>query len=137
MTRVPLQEGLLSSIESRDEPHLLGARCEACRQLHFPASTTCPYCSADRCAVVTLATRGALFAHTVVRTAPPGYRGKVPYGFGVVELPDGIRVLSRLVAGDFDSLSEGMAMRLVLEDVFEDDEGRTVVGWAFSPVELR
>ena len=135
MARVPLREGLLSSIESSDEPHLLGARCDACRQLHFPASTTCPYCSADRCSVTALATRGSLFAYTVVGAAPPGYRGRVPYGFGVVELPDGIRILSRLVASDLDSLNEGMAMRLVLEDVFADEEGRMVVGWAFAPLE--
>ena len=28
--------------------------------------------------------------------APPGYTGEVPFGFGVVELPEGLRVITRL-----------------------------------------
>ncbi len=35
--------------------------------------------------------------------APPGYAGAVPYGFGVVELPEGLRVITRLADPD-DSL---------------------------------
>jgi uncharacterized OB-fold protein len=135
MSRVALKEGLLSSIEPANDPHLLAARCGACRQLHFPASDTCPYCSADRCTIVELGQRAILYVHTIVERPPPGYRGTVPYGFGVVELPERIRILSRLIASRFDLLCEGAPMRLVLEDLFEDDSGRTVVGWAFAAEE--
>jgi uncharacterized OB-fold protein len=135
MARVPLKDGLFSSIDPREDPRLLAARCDRCRQLHFPASATCPYCSGDRCSVVALGTSGTLYTYTVVRSAPPGYRGKAPYGFGVVEMPDGIRILSRLIADPLDALREGAAMRFVLEDLFEDDAGCTVVGWAFAPHE--
>ena len=132
MPRVALKDGLLSSIDPANDPHLLGARCGDCRQLHFPASGTCPYCSGDRCAVVELSPRGTLWVHTVVEKPPPGYRGKAPYGFGVVELPEGIRILSRLTANRLDALRDGMPLHLVLEEIFEDDSGRTVVGWAFT-----
>ena len=84
---------------------------------------------------VELADRGTLYLHTAVEKPPPGYRGITPYGFGVVELPEGIRVISRLTESRPDRLQEGMPMRLVLEDLFIDDSGRTVVGWAFSPQE--
>ena len=135
MTRVALKEGLLSSIDPADDPHLLGARCDACGRLHFPASDCCPYCSHDRCSVVELGRRPSLYVHTVVERPPPGYRGKVPYGFGVVELPEGIRIVSRLTATHLDRLREGSRMRLVLEDLFEDESARTVVGWAFAAEE--
>ena len=31
---------------------------------------------------------------------PPGYLGEVPFGFGVVELDEGLRVLGRLTESD-------------------------------------
>lgn len=133
MARVPLKQGLLSAIDEAAEPHLLGGQCLDCRQLHFPSSRTCPYCSGTRCETVPLSRRGSLFVYTVVEKSPPGYRGEVPYGFGVVELPEGIRVVARLLESRVDRLSCGMPMRLVLEDLFANDAGDTVVGWAFEP----
>jgi uncharacterized OB-fold protein len=63
-----------------------------------------------------------------VTTAPPGYDGPVPYGFGVVEL-DGIRlrVVGRLTESDPSALHEGQAMRVTSEQVGE------LAVWAFAP----
>ena len=65
--------------------------------------------------------------------APPGYRGDVPYGFGVVELPEGIRVISRLTESDPARLHAGQAMHLVVVPLHVDDDGRQVVSYAFTP----
>jgi len=133
MSRVPLKAGLLSTIEDAGAARLLGSRCSACRQLAFPATSFCPYCSGADCEILPLSTRGTLYSYTAVEKPPPGYRGKVPYGFGVVELPEGLRVVSRLTESRVDLLSSGMAMRLVLEELFVDEAGNHVVGWAFAP----
>jgi uncharacterized OB-fold protein len=133
MARVPLKAGLLTSIDPETDPRLVGARCLDCRQLQFPKMDSCPYCSGTRCETTPLGPRGTLYLHTAVEKPPPGYRGKVPYGFGVVELPEGIRVVSRLTESQPDRLDYGMPMRLVLDDLFIDDQGNTVVGWAFEP----
>jgi uncharacterized OB-fold protein len=69
-----------------------------------------------------------------VTAAPPGYSGRVPYGFGVVQLDDGVRVITRLTESDPDALTFGEPVRLVLEAVDRDDEGRDVVTWAFEVV---
>lgn len=135
MARLPLKNGLLSTVEPEADPRLLGGRCEDCRQIHFPAMDTCPYCAGNRCEIVRLSNRGNLFAFTIVENSPPGYRGKVPYGFGVVELSDGIRVVSRLTECRPDRMRVGMPMRMVVEDLFETDAGDTVVAWAFEPSE--
>ena len=68
-------------------------------------------------------------------SAPPGYPGPVPYGFGVVELDDGLRVITRLTEARLDRLRPGLAVRLVLEPLFTDDEGRAVISYAFAPAE--
>jgi uncharacterized OB-fold protein len=114
-------------------PRLLGSRCDACGSHSFPRADTCPYCSAGRSVPVELSRHGALWAWTAVTTSPPGYGGEVPYGFGVVELPEGLRVVSRLTEPDPARLHAGQAMRLVVVPVGRDDEGRDVESYAFAP----
>ena len=133
MSRVPLRAGLLSTIEAGGDPRLLASRCRGCRQLAFPATIYCPYCSGHDCETVSLSSRGILYSYTAVEKAPPGYRGSVPYGFGVIELREGVRVVSRLTESRIERLSSGMPMRLVLEDLFVDEAGNQVIGWAFAP----
>lgn len=137
MARIALKDGLVSSLTPHDDPRLLGARCASCRQIHFPATDSCPYCGAERCEVVPLADRGTLYVYTAVEKPPPGYRGKVPYGFGVVELPEGIRIVSRLTESRVERLSYGMPMRFVLEELFVNEAGDSVIGWAFAPETAR
>lgn len=132
MARVAVREGLLTTIDPAGEPRLIGGRCPACERLHFPATGTCPFCSGEPCVPVPLPGRGRLYVHTAVLKAPPGYRGRVPYGFGVVELPGGIRVVTRLAEADPSRLTAGDPVRLVLEDLFVNDEGDVVVGWTFT-----
>ncbi len=78
---------------------------------------------------------GRLWAWTAVTTAPPGYRGPVPYGFGVVELPEGIRVVTRLTEADPARLWADQPMRLVVTDLHVDQDGTTVTAPAFAPGE--
>ena len=135
MARIPLKDGVLSAVDAAADARLLAGRCTACARLHFPPTPVCPYCSTKGCATVRLGTDGTLYVYTAVTKAPPGYRGKVPYGFGVVELPDGIRIVTRLTETSTDRLRVGMSVRLVLEDIFQNEAGDTVVGWAFAPAE--
>lgn len=97
-----------------DPPRLLGTRCAACDRVAFPPHGTCPYCGADRCRPVRLGPSGRLWAWTVVQTRPPGYDGPVPYGFGVVELPEGVRVVTRLTLPLTDArFGEPVTLRIV------------------------
>lgn len=99
----------------------------------FPRQEICPYCSAEHVDGVELSRNGALWAWTAVTAAPPGYEGPVPYGFGVVELQDGVRVVTRLTESDPTSLHHGQAMKLTTEVL--PFEGRRVLTYAFAPSE--
>ena len=116
-----------------EPPRLLGGQCVACHSYHFPRAGICPYCSADGARPVELSSSGRLWAWTAVTAPPPGYGGEVPYGFGVVELPEGIRVVTPLTEPDPERLVAGQAMRLVTVPVGADDEGRALVTYAFAP----
>jgi uncharacterized OB-fold protein len=124
---IPVHEGLFA------DGRLHGGRCTACERHHFPAASRCPYCGAADVTEVALSDRGTLWAWTAVTAPPPGYRGEVPFGFGVVELPEGIRVITRLTEADPARLAFAMPMRLVVDPLHTDDDGRTVVTYAFAP----
>ncbi|GIW42513.1 MAG: hypothetical protein KatS3mg076_3090 [Candidatus Binatia bacterium] len=132
---VPVKDGLFR--EQPGGPVLLGGRCPSCRRLHFPSLPVCPYCSSDGCTEEAMGRRGRLYLHTAVVHRPPGYKGPVPYGFGVVELPEGIRVVTRLTEADPAKLEPGQPVELVLEPLHRDEEGRDVLCYAFAPTEGR
>ena len=126
-----VKEGLFTD---GDPPSLLGSRCPACGSYHFPRHDTCPYCSVEGALPVELTGAGTLWAWTAVTAAPPGYVGVTPYGVGVIELPEGIRVISRLTESDPASLDFGSPMELRIVPLHTDADGNDVVSYAFAPV---
>jgi len=111
-----------------DDVRLVGGFSPSSGHHHFPVAPVCPYTGADDVERVTLPTSGALWAWTAVTTAPPGYDGPLPYGFGVVELDGiGLRVVGRLTESDPSALHDGQPMRVVAEHIGD----QTV--WAFAP----
>ncbi len=130
VARVPVRQGLFVDA---DPPLLLGGRCRSCGRPHFARQENCPYCSSAHTEDDAFSGPGRLWAHTAVTAAPPGYQGEVPYGFGVVELPVGLRVVGRLTEADPSRLSIGRLMDLVVVPLHVDDEGRHVVTYAFAP----
>lgn len=134
MSEVPVHAGLFEG-GTAAQGHLIGGMCEACKRSNFPKLETCPYCSAPGCRAHALPREGTLYLYTAVLNRPPGYRGELPFGFGVVQLRDGLRVLARLTESDLGRLRPGMAMKLVLDRLHRDDEGRDVISYAFAPAE--
>lgn len=121
-------------VAAPDGPRLVAGCCRTCARHHFPASAVCPWCGSDGAATATLGPDGRLWLWTVVTSRPPGYRGALPYGFGVVELDDvGLRVVTRLTETRPERLHAGMAMRLVVDVLHTDEDGTVVETWAFAP----
>jgi hypothetical protein len=129
----PVAAGLF--VDHPDGPFLRAARCPACDKLQFPAAPTCPYCAADGCTPVQVGPSGTLWLYTAVATRPPGYRGEVPFGFGVVDLADGLRVISRLTEARLERLRPGLPMRLAIVPLHTGDDGVPVATYAFRPEE--
>lgn len=131
---VPVQAGLFA-LDGAGGGTLIGGYCETCTRHHFPRFAVCPYCSADGSIERPLGRRGVLRLFTTVLNRPPGYRGEVPFGFGVVELPEKLRIISRITETNLARLRIGQTMRLVFTPLHVDDDGREVVSFAFAPAE--
>lgn len=122
-----------------DGVRLIGGRCTACDDSHFPAQNACPRCGGDTITTYPLADRGTLWSWTVQHYPPPSppYRPHAgdfePFGLGYVELADQVIVESVLTVADPAALRIGMPMRLTSVDLPGPD-GPTAV-FAFTPDE--
>lgn len=96
-----VREGLFT------ESALIGGRCASCGTLRFPIREVCPACQHDQVAPVALSTTGTIYTFTVVRAAPPGYQGETPYAYGVIELPEGLRITTTITSDDLDGIAIG------------------------------
>lgn len=130
----PIREGLLLHTSSGIENvRLAGSRCANCSEVSLGAVSLCPNCGGDELEVIALSSQGILWSYTVARHKPPGdYRGPEPfepYGIGLVELPEGVRVVSR-IDGDINELQVGKSM-VFAPDLRHDPEGDDVIVFSF------
>ena len=72
-------------------------RCEACGRHVFYPRAVCPHCTSGRLAWVEASGRGRVHSFTVVHRAPHDYRDEVPYVVALVDLDEGVRMMTRLV----------------------------------------
>ncbi len=113
---LPVNEGLVTGTDNEPrDVQLLGSKCDRCGEVSLGANAVCLNCGSDRITGIRLAPEGELWTYTVIRHRPPGgYLGPdpfEPFAIGLVELPDGIRVMAPL-AGDVDSFEIGCRLRL-------------------------
>jgi acetyl-CoA acetyltransferase len=80
---------------------------------------------------VPLSERGVVEVCTTVTNRPPGYDGSLPFGFGVVELPEGLRIIARIA--DPARATPGTPVQLDTESLSTDSEGRAVITYTFAP----
>lgn len=123
-----------------EKPQLIGSRCAGCGATTFPVQRHCPRCSGSEMADVLLPRRGTLVAWTT-QGFPPGapYAGPigkdfVPFGVGLVQLGDVIRVEGRLTENDPGKLRFGQEVELTMVPLNRDDDGAELMTFAFQPV---
>jgi uncharacterized protein len=139
MATVPHPEGVFTW--PADDPQLIGGRCSSCAAVTFPLTGSCARCGSTEVAEHLLPRRGTLFTWTTQDFLPkePYASGETmetfrPYGVGLVQLGDEVKVESRLTVADPAELDFDMEVELVVVPFREDGED-TVVTFAFQPVE--
>jgi uncharacterized protein len=96
-------------------------RCLACGQFWFPPSCLCPHCQATTYTWEEVSGRGRVHSFVVVhRVSDPAFAAAVPYVPAVIELEEGPRLLSDIVAGAPGRLYCGMPVSVLFEDISAD-----------------
>ncbi|MGX9792677.1 Zn-ribbon domain-containing OB-fold protein [Mycobacterium sp. MMS18-G62] len=123
-----------------ENPQLKGSTCGSCGATTFPVQQRCPKCSGADMSEVLLPRRGTLVAWTTQGFPPgPPYKGPtgkdfVPFGVGLVQLDDLIRVEGRLTENDPAKLKFGQEVELTMVPFTTDDEGDDIITFAFQPI---
>jgi hypothetical protein len=65
--------------------------------------------------------RGIVYSFTVIHRPPfPAFRDKVPYVLALVELSEGVRMMTNIVDCNPNTVEIGMAVEVTFEDVTEE-----------------
>ena len=135
---VPVAEGLFT--ETADGPRLLGSKCASCAAPYFPRSAVChnPECSESKMEDASFGPRGTLWSCAIQNYPPPlpaRYEEPyTPYALGMVDMPEGLRVLGRISTDDPEGVQVGSEVELVLERLYLDENGNEVITWKFRPI---
>jgi uncharacterized OB-fold protein len=136
--QTPVADDLLR-VDEDGAAALVGSRCGGCGHHYFPKSLSCrnPRCETKEVHEVLLGRRGHLYSYTVQAYQPPAlFRMDpwAPYVIGLVELPEGLRVLGMLTGCEPEGVEIGMPLQVVAEPLHRDPSGRAVITYKFSPV---
>ena len=137
MNKIPVEKGLFDIPSSEEEPiYLNGSKCKSCGRHFFPKVEMCHLCSGKDMEDVKMGRKAKIYTYTNCNYPPPGgvYKGKVPYGLGVVALDEGILITTRINETDTSKLKIGMDVELRLETLHKDDGGKELVCFTYQPV---
>jgi len=140
--RIPIREDLFTMpLDNLEQVRMKGSRCQNCGEVFMGKATTCANCSSTDMEEIVFSNKGILWTYTFIQYQPPGdYKGQVdpfvPFVEGLVELPEGIRILAPVKDFDFDKVRIGMPLVLIVHELFQDADGNQVVAFYFKPTSV-
>jgi uncharacterized OB-fold protein len=83
-------------VEYLSQGKVMATQCKKCGRKYFPPRVDCPYCINSEVEWVEVTGKGKLLTFTQVHYGPLGFEDDAPYVLGIVEFPEGVRILSRI-----------------------------------------
>jgi uncharacterized OB-fold protein len=90
-------------------------RCRDCVRPVFYPRAVCPHCMTGTLEWVDTGGAGHIHSFTVVHRAPNEYREDAPYVVALVDLAEGVRLMTRLVGVEPAGVSIGMPVELAIQ----------------------
>ena len=111
----PVTKGFWELAKAR---RLAAQVCDACGDIHFPASPVCPKCLSEDQQWRPVSGRGRLESWVEFHRAYwPGFSGELPYRVCLIQLEEGPLIVSNLVG---EEAEVGDAVQVVFEDVTDE-----------------
>ncbi|MEU6840835.1 bifunctional MaoC family dehydratase N-terminal/OB-fold nucleic acid binding domain-containing protein [Streptomyces sp. NPDC046716] len=99
---------------------LLVQRCTGCATLRFPWLPGCNACGGQEWDTVEASGEGTVFSYVVMHH-PPFPAFDPPYAVGLIELAEGVRIVSNVIGVPYDKVRIGLPVRLEFLRVDADD----------------
>lgn len=93
--------------------------CAECHKFIFYPRIICPHCFSEQVSWVEASGRGSIHSYTVIHRAAPPFNEQTPYVVAIIELNEGVRMVSRIV-DDWEKVSIDKQVSVVYEKI--DDE---------------
>jgi uncharacterized OB-fold protein len=116
---LPVMDGLAKEFYGWCKQHQLHfQRCSDCGTWRHVPREMCAACGSWKWEWAQSSGRGTVFTWTVVaRALHPAFQQNVPYAPAVIEMEEGVRLLSEVVDCAPDQLEIGMQVEVVFDDV--------------------
>jgi uncharacterized OB-fold protein len=95
-------------------------RCTACSRAVFYPRSICPHCHADQLVWIVASGKGTIYSYTVAHQGFGPFAADVPFIIAIVELEEGVRMMSRIIGAPRERVAVGVAVRVTFEAVGED-----------------
>ena len=94
-------------------------RCDACSRHVFYPRAICPHCFSDQLSWITATGKGTIYSYTVAHQAAGPYADDVPFVIAIVELAEGVRMMTRIVNAPREQVRIGAAVYVTFAPVGE------------------
>ena len=100
---------------------LLLQRCRACGHIQFYPRAVCTGCLSQDLDWTKASGRGSVYSYSVVYRAPSKvFAADAPYTTAIIELEEGVRMMSNVVGCPPEEVRIGMPVEVIFEDVSEE-----------------
>ena len=95
--------------------------CSECHALRHPPRPICPQCHSGKLRWKPVTGMGTLYTYTITHQAiHSALQGRIPWTVIIVELDEGVRMISHLVDCPEEKLRVGLRVVVTFEDINED-----------------
>ncbi|MGO8948958.1 MAG: Zn-ribbon domain-containing OB-fold protein [Ktedonobacterales bacterium] len=109
----PFWEGLA-------EGELRIQRCQTCAKVVFYPRAICPHCHSDQLEWTVASGKGTIYTYTVAHQGSGPFAADVPFIVALVELEEGVRMMSRIVDAPRERVTIGAAVSVTFESMGEE-----------------
>ena len=114
--------------------NLIGSVCGNCKHEFFPQRVICPNCRRrGQLTAKKMPDEGKIYSFTEVHSAAKGFENETPYTLALVELGNGVKILTQIVDSPAEKIKIGAKAKAVFRKIFADgEEGVIAYGFKFQ-----
>lgn len=90
-------------------------RCDVCARTVFYPRSICPHCHSDQLSWIGATGKGTIYTYTVAHQAFGAFAGEAPFIIAIVELEEGVRMMTRIVDAPHERVTIGAQVQVGFE----------------------
>lgn len=95
---------------------LLIQKCSSCGLLRHTPKLWCPECLSDDYTWAQMSGNGEVYSYTIMHRAPAtSFQTEIPYAVALVELDEGVKMISNLISCPIEDVKIGMPVKVTYE----------------------